>query len=526
MNGFAALLYADWRKLVNDGRRAVRAPGRIALWALYVVGIGLFWFARTVTHGRHHRSSAFRPDDVSSADFFVCSLLIGLALVFAIGRGAFGIFGSRVEARFIIGSPISAPLAIAYLQTREVISRSPRFLFSLSYFIFVFSPGRLGPPAILADLLLVALIYAAFSAIIIPRRLLAGPGAVACSIGGGALAICAALPALRAAVVRFEPPLPAAVTSAILGTIPAWHPGRVFLEPSLGWVLAALALAACATAILAGAGSDSYPELYALSIAQIDRLERWRARRRGAAGAATAPAAAAQRVVAAGRWAPAGVPIYIWKSVVEFGRQRRPALIAGGYLAWCVAGFAAGNLFVRSDDAVFFAVAGTSINLILIFGVTATGAVASEVRRPMFWLADTPLYERLCALVVAQVWRPVATFEAVALGFAVGGGKPIELLFIAVGLPALVVLLAGAGFVAYALFPSAADWRGPVLALRVVLCMVFLIPPLVLFGIAAATLNVPIPALLGASLLAVFEGAVLVGVAAWRLDGHIDRLVV
>jgi hypothetical protein len=492
VNGFAALLYADWRKLVNDGRRAVRAPGRIALWALYVVGIGLFWFARTVTHGRHHRSSAFRPDDVSSADFFVCSLLIGLALVFAIGRGAFGIFGSRVEARFIIGSPISAPLAIAYLQTREVISRSPRFLFSLSYFIFVFSPGRLGPPAILADLLLVALIYAA----------------------------------LRAAVVRFEPPLPAAVTSAILGTIPAWHPGRVFLEPSLGWVLAALALAACATAILAGAGSDSYPELYALSIAQIDRLERWRARRRGAAGAATAPAAAAQRVVAAGRWAPAGVPIYIWKSVVEFGRQRRPALIAGGYLAWCVAGFAAGNLFVRSDDAVFFAVAGTSINLILIFGVTATGAVASEVRRPMFWLADTPLYERLCALVVAQVWRPVATFEAVALGFAVGGGKPIELLFIAVGLPALVVLLAGAGFVAYALFPSAADWRGPVLALRVVLCMVFLIPPLVLFGIAAATLNVPIPALLGASLLAVFEGAVLVGVAAWRLDGHIDRLVV
>ena len=518
MTQLRALLYADWRALVNDLRRAIRSPGRIAVWAAYVVALGLFFVSRIVTRSRF--GASVPQADVARADYCICALLVMLALSLASGRGAIGIFRSRAEARFIIGSPVAAPLAIAYLQTREALAQGLRLLVSFMYFIFIVGPRRLGPIAAFTDLTLVLAIIAAASAVVVPRRLLPRRAAAVCAAVGAPLALLASAPALRDAAAAL-PPLP--VARAVLAFVPAWHPGRVLLEPNPLWLLAVIALTAGAIAILASAGRDAYPELYALSIDRIDRLDQWRRRRSGRRSEGKVPKAPGSRVPITIP-APAGVLVFVWKSMVEFRRGRSPQYIAGGAALWCLAGVAAARLATAQDDAFFSVLAGVIINVILIIGISVTSAIAAELRRPLFWLAPAALFERLCALGLARIWRTIATFEVIAAGFALGGGRPIGTLFFAIGLPALAALLAGVGFAALALFPSAADARGPVTALRLGVSIVLLVPPFVLAVVVGTAFGSGPSGVVAAALLALFEAGALIGIAAWRLDGHVDRL--
>jgi hypothetical protein len=160
----------------------------------------------------------------------------------------------------------------------------------------------------------------------------------------------------------------------------------------------------------------------------------------------------------------------------------------------------------------------------VVVGVGASSTLASEVRRPLFWLSPTPLFERLSALLLARIWQTVLLFEFAAAGIALGGGRPIQTLLFALGLPVLAALLAGVGFAAFALFPSAADARGPVALLRIGFSLVILIPPLALDAVGSALFGAALPALTAAALVALIEAGALVGIAAWRLDGHVDRL--
>jgi hypothetical protein len=99
----------------------------------------------------------------------------------------------------------------------------------------------------------------------------------------------------------------------------------------------------------------------------------------------------------------------------------------------------------------------------------------------------------------------------------------IDTLVLAIELPAVVALLTSVGFVAFALLPSSADARGPVTLLRFGLSLVLVVPPLVLGGVAAMVAG-SLPALGGAAFLALCEAGALIGIAAWRLDGHTERL--
>lgn len=517
MSHVRALCYADWRAALNDARRVIRSPGRLAVWILYAASLGFFLSSR-VAGSRHTGSNQNAALATATADYFVCVLLVSLVFAFATGRGATGIFRSRVEARFIIGSPIGAPLAIAYLQARETLAQSMRFLFSLVYLLFFFGPRELGPFAMLLDIALVLGVYAAAAAVVVPRRLLGAAAGLACGIAGIPLGLLALAPALRDAVQQV--PMPAELADCILAVIPAWHPGRVLLEPNLGWLLAAVALAACAIGILAAAGRDAYPELYALSIARIELRERRRIR-----SIQPESSARAMRPLALVRLVPRGVLVFVWKSVVEFGRGRRRDAMLGGAALWCLAGFALARLAAAEGDAVFWTLASVAANLLLFgFGVGATTALAGELRRPLFWLARAAMFERLCALALAQVWRPIVSLELIAAGVAAGGGSAAQLLVCALGLPTLVALLAGVGFAAAALFPSPADARGPIAALRFGVAALLLVPPLIVFAVGAAAFGMPVAALVVAALLALVEAGSLVGIAAWRIDGHIDRL--
>jgi hypothetical protein len=519
VNALRALLYADGRGLVNEVRRGLRSPARMAVWIGYLALLGFFFWSRTAGRGRPGLSAG--AGDLARADYFICALLATFAFSVATGFGAVGIFRSKAEARFIIGSPVAAPLAIAYLQAREALSRGLRPLFSFIYFMVLFGPRQLGPVAVGIDLILGFAIIAAGAAVVVPRRLLPRPAGIACAAAFTPLAVVALVPALRDALEASALPLPAALMSRILAVLPAWHPGHVLLEPHPIWLFAVLGVAAAAIAVLAAVGRDAYPELYALSIARIDRLERWRRRRETSVSPVTALRG---RVTVP---APPGVLVFVWKSVVEFLRRTKREYIAGGALLCCSAGYVAARL-ASADGKVFFStLASVVVNAILIIGIvgiTATNTIAGEIRRPLFWIARAPLFERLCALALARVWTTIAMLELVAVSFALGGGSLVGTAFFALGLPALVGLLAAVGFATFALFPGPLDLRGPVTVLRLGLSIILLIPPFVVAVLIAAIFGAALLGLGLAVLLAVVEGAALIGVAAWRLDGHVDRL--
>jgi hypothetical protein len=525
MSALAALAYADGRALANDVRRGLRSPGRIAMWLAYFAALGLFFWSRTLTIGRAGHNGG--GGDLTRADYFVCALLATLFFSLATGWGAVGIFRTRAEARFIIGSPVAAPLAIAYLQARAALARGLRLLFSFVYFIFLFGPRQIGPAAVAVDIILVFAFVSTAAAVLVPRRLLARPAAIACAVVCAPLALLAIAPAIRDAVVRSPLPLPPALARPILGIIPPWHPGRGLLEPHPLWLLPVLGLAAVAIAFLASAGRDAYPELYALSIARIDRLERWQRRRENPAAPAVVVHAARHAIPDIP--APPGVLVFVWKSVVEFGRRTKREYIVGGGVLCCCAGFVAGRMTKANGEEFFAALGGVLINLILVIGivgVTATNTIAAEIRRPLFWLARASLFERLCAIALARIWTIVGALELVALCFALGGGPATGAIFFALGLPVLVALLAALGFVTFALFPGPVDLRGPVTVLRLGLSGILLIPPFVLGVIVASMFHAALAGLLAAVLLAIIEAGSLIGVAAWRLDGHVDRLAV
>ncbi len=525
MNQLGALAYADWRAFVNDVRSVRRSPGRIALWIGYAVLLGLITFGRVLAGS--HRGPPAGNDDVVRADYFVAALGVMLALSVATGQGAVGIFRSRVEGRFVIGSPVAAPPAIAYLAARAALAQAIRFIISVVYFVVYFGLRHIGPLTAFADVLLVCAVVAAAAAIVVPRRLASGMTAAACVVVGVLLGLVAVAPALRDAVIAMpEPMLPLIRAATVVKTLPAWHPGYILLVWNPLWLCAVLALAAVAIGVLAAAGRDAYPELYALSIARIERAERWRDRR-GARLSATSVGAAAARAASPTPFvvpAPRGVLVFVWKSIVEVGRRVRPAYLAGVAVLLCAVGFGCAR-FAADEPSLFATLISIMINSLLILGIGEVGTIASEVRRPLFWLARAALFERLCALALALIWRTIVTLELIAAGFAVGGGRLDEILMLAVGLPALVALLAGVGFAMFALFPSAADRRGPGTVLRFLVSVVLLVPPIVLYTVMLTVLDAPSAALAAAVLLALFEAGGLIGVAAWRLDGHVDRLV-
>jgi hypothetical protein len=526
-----ALVYADWRVLVNDARRVLRSPGRLALWALYAVGFICLMATRADIGRRHHSAppgrvlqQAVTPGgaDTLRADYFMCVLLVVLAVALVSGAGAIGIFRSRAEARFVIGSPVAAPLAIAYLQARESLSQGTRILVSFLYFIFVFGPRQLGPIAVAADLVFVIAMIGAAAAVVVPRRLLPPPAGIICAVVGVPLGLLALAPAVRDAVTQSPLPLPAIFTQ-VAAAIPAWHPGYVLLDPQPQPLLIVLGVAATAIAILASSGRDAYPELYALSIARMDHSERRQLRwTSNAATPKATPAKAVRDRVRSVPGPPAGVLVIVWKSVVEFRRGTTRGLVIGGAIAWCIAGFSLAHVDASVGASVIF----TGIANVLIFsGLAATSTLAAEIRRPLFWLAPSPLFDRLCALAVGRTWRTVFTLELSAVGFAAGGGGLNATLALAVAFPVLALLQTGAGFAVFALFPSAGDARGPAMMLRLIVAFVMLAPPLVAFGIVVLGFGVPITAGIGAAVVIAFvEAGALVGLAAWRLDGHVDRL--
>jgi hypothetical protein len=507
-----ALAYADWRGFVNALRQLRKSPWRIFWWCWF----GLIMVAFIVTRAFFH--TTLQPDDVVQSDYMVSGFLVFFFLSIVTGIGTVGLFRSRAEARFIIGSPISPLLAVSYLQLRDAIVQSWNVLFRLAYLFFIFAPKSLNAAQAVMTILMGLAGIIALTTVVLPRRLAPRPLRMLAIVAGIPLAVLSAEPAIRGAIFQVHPS-PEALSFAFR-FLPAWHPGQIVLHPNMIWIGVALAVAACAVGALVLCSRDASPELYALSMSRLEATERLLARRNGK----TQPAARKTRTIhsSQGRYAPAGLLIFVWKAFVEYRRiAARAAIIIFIFIAG--AGFV---LSYFAPDVVFYTML---INLTLSGAIimSARGAVVLglELRRPLFWLSHGTLLQRLMAICAGRLLQPVITGAAFVLGIALAGKDVDRVLLVGLGLPAYLLLQQAIGILMFSISPRVIDQKGPLGGLRILLAFVSFIVPGIAYGLFAWLGHGGVPAsILAADAVALAEAAAFLVLAAARLDSVGDRL--
>jgi hypothetical protein len=513
-----ALFYADARSFVNQVRDIRRAPGRAVLWLFFALAVAGMIVLRTLNASRRSRFPSHTIGNALVVDLLACGGIAAFGIVLALGDRYAGLFAHPAEARFIIDSPAKPFLATLYVQARQIIRGGARQAIGLLYIAVVYLPATLPAADLLRDLVLIGVAAGLLAAIPLARQLLARPLVPLAVAAGIACVLLACVPLLRYAAFAFSGALPGVAVFA--RRLPAWHPGNILLAGA-GTQYAAIALALACTgalfAYVALAARDAYPELYELSMKRIARTERLRARPFAwAVRTANGPAHAQSAAANAG--APGGVAIFVWRAWTEY-RRTNSARSTGIETALALgAGYALARLthFVEADVLVAFA--SPVVNIVFIIAVMRSALLATELRRPLFWLSGATLFERLCALGVAQGWRIIGWCALGAVGLAAGGASaPLVVAALITG-PAGVLLAGAIGYASYALLPNDIDQRGPLLFLRLFLGYVLIVPPIAA-GIAIGMFGrAPVFAVSVAAATTLLEAAVLVGFAAWRLD--------
>lgn len=506
MSDLAALWYADRRALLQTIRAIRRKPGRAILWTFYLAGSLLWLLLSFRVNAGLHRHLHFGT--VASADYLICGYLLFFGVVLAFGSGA-PLFRNAAEARFLVAAPLDPRLIIAYLQVRQLVSNLWRYVYLGAYVPMTLSAVVQSPAQILLDVLLVFCAFTAITSIVLPRRLAPPLARAICMVAGTAIILFGAITILRDVAIQTR----SAAEPWLWGHTPHIFPGEVLIHPHLGWAVLVIAVAAAATTALALTSRDAYPELYAISTRAVQR----RARRLADLEWSRRPS----RGFKSGK-APAGVLALTWTALIAHRRSGSAAL----KVALLLASFAGGSaLAVAGRAPALVASFSPLVMLLLLRNLLTFVGIGRELRRPIFWLSRASLYERLWAVALGYVWFPSVLSFALAAGFAVAGGSVQSACYLAAGGAVGFTLLATINIALFALFPNAVDQRGPMLAVRFLMLMILLVPALVTSAVVGfATHSLPL-AFAGAVVVALSEGALLIGSATWRLEGHTDLLV-
>ncbi|HEY6234369.1 MAG TPA: putative ABC exporter domain-containing protein, partial [Candidatus Elarobacter sp.] len=326
MNAFVALSYGDRRAFVNALRALRRKPGRAIMWAVYAVAIVSFAVLKTGPWYPRHSSSAIPPFTLQLLDLWVCGLAIAFGVVLATGTARWlGVFSSRAEALVLMRADAAPVTVAAYLQLRTVIVTMAQGITRFAYLIVFGLPGGATFAALVAQLIFFAAAGAAIASVALPRTLARGATRAGLIVTGWAIAAAAAVPLIADAlrIARIAGP------EALLRRIPAWHPGAVLAALAAGDLRAVavpVVIVACATAAFAFAARDAYPELYVLSLANLDWRERVRARRSGR-GTTTA-ATSSKNLRSTTRTRLRGALAFVWIDALMYGRRVSPPVAA------------------------------------------------------------------------------------------------------------------------------------------------------------------------------------------------------
>ena len=508
MNALQALSYGDRRALLNSLRALRTKPGRLLLWTLYAFAIAGFGWLK-VTPNARGPAEPMPLFGLAVGDFWVCAFGLAFGLVLATGTSRWlGVFSSRAEALLLTRAESSPLIVAAYLQVRAVGAALARGTARFAYLIVIGIPAGNTLGGLAAQLCFFVAAGGAVASVALPRALARGAVRAAAVAGGTAIALLALLPlvldVLRALRVGLPPPL-----------AQSWlHPG-LLLQALAGGDLRAIAipltLTACATAAFAGAGRDAYPELYAISLAHLERRSR-----RAALGPREARSGASRL---------RGAFAFVWVDVLTFTRNVPAALTATVAALTLAGGAAAATVAQRSPELVFGILVGTLPGLAIAVASTTGVRLAPALRMPIFWLGDVPLAARLAAWSCGPLARDGLLIGLAIAGYAAVARDTLPAVLTFCGALGLLALTRAVGLAVFALLPNALDQRGPAVMLRALLSLALIAPAACAGGAAALTLRPALASAVAAgTLTALVEAALLVTFAAWRLSGRVDRL--
>ena len=510
-----ALLFLEYRYARHQIAAIVKSPLRLAIWFPYAIAIGFLALSRLSRHGLarngHDLSDVFRIDAHNATT--IGGIYLGLLGV-TLASSAFGrakTFRFSNEAMLLANAGI-APITIAiWLQFRRLAASALRYVGSLAYVFFIFSPKSVGLDTALrafgASLLAIVVQMSAE----LPMFLLARERSrIWLAIGSGLLALVgfayAALAFFGGA--RFEP---------IVRRI-GFDPGfaaRAVLDGNPIAVAALFAILAIFALTVRLLGNDALPELYAASQHTPLSLRRRRASAPNVRFSYR-PQNSVTRV-------PLGALAMIWKDWLGFKRGRGVvALWFGGAAFWTLCGVGVGIASRAYDDAtiVFTLLGATAVFIFIGAPLAASIRIAEDLGKPLFWLSSAPLRSRIAAWTIARSWRSAI---ALALG-PIAAGLYVHDYALALGALPLVAIsywgLQSLGIGLYALFPNPVDARGPMMLLRMFIMVAF-VAPAVLVGLAVGFLagNVPV-AIATATIAFALEGWITIELASMRFAEH------
>lgn len=513
----AALLYLEYRQILNRLAATVRQPARALVYVLaaaYFIFVGI---ARS--HGVVPGSPAAHalPEPYASALMFAFITLIGI-VCYGAASGIAGAFSSPADARFLIGSQIPEPLVVVWLQIRRSASSVFRVLFSV-IMIMMFSGSGTSRG--------VALAFAGgtilATATAVPMlKLRSAVGTRTAQSFAGAIAAIGIMPLLIL------------ISSLVSGSL--LHGAQSIERFQFGTALNALlsgnpvamgVLYGCGIALLGislAIGRDLYPELYASSLRAMSFRQRqhqggtaaFSMEHTYAQGEAPVLARLFDRV--SGPWTIA------WKEWIAFLRsssmQRIFALGAFG----CAAGGALLGTFsshTKDPLGATISISATAANMVVVFVAMGSAiGLGSDLRKPLWWMGPDPLWMRLFAWIVGTSWRLAFCLAIGLTAWSIAMRQPVVAL---AGVPlalASVLYLRAVGLALYALFPSSVDQRGPLAMVRALLTYALAAPPAIA-GIAIGLVFHTVPAGVAAALLvSVAETASLVAFASARISGR------
>jgi hypothetical protein len=523
VKGLIALSYGDRRALVNAVRSLWTRPGRLAMWALYALAIIAFTFVKTTP--RAHRAVGPPPFFVVAVnDFWVCGFALLFGIVLATGTSRWlGIFSSRAEALLLTRAEVPPLLVTAYLQLRAVAVALVQGFARFAYFIVFGIPSGTTVAALVAQLCFFAAAGAAIASVALPRALAQGAARIAMIAAGSAIAAAAIVPIVLDGLRLLRMP----ETAALVRWAPAVHPGTILTALAAGDLRAIaipLAVALVATAAFAFAARDAYPELYTISLANLE----WRMRVRSRHTESRDDAAAEPGVRAARsaiRTRLRGALALVWADALMFARNVSP-LVTGIVALLALGGGAAFAAVARHDPELAFGVlAGAGPGLAIAVASTTGIRLAPALRMPLFWLGDVSLAARLAAWAAGGFWRDAVLVALVAIGYAAVARDARAPLLVFVGATGLLALTRAVGLAVFALVPNRLDQRGPAVMVRAILSFALVAPPAVAAAVATAVFGVPLVAgVLAGTGVAFAEAAALVLFSAWRLAGRVDSL--
>jgi len=157
-------------------------------------------------------------------------------------------------------------------------------------------------------------------------------------------------------------------------------------------------------------------------------------------------------------------------------------------------------------------------NMIIVLGSQSTVTLSSELRRPLFWLGDSRLRNRVLAWLAGTMLRigPPLVAGAMLAGVALGSWAVVA--YSAPVLLAGVFLVQSIGVATYVVLPGRGDMRGPGFMLRILTTYTALgLPALAWALVQVLTQSTTAGVTVGVA-LALVEAWALVSFSASRLE--------